>query len=199
MTQKIEREAAHTLPTSQHASRDTGAIPPKKAGYYFDPIQGWVTPSDEYESDTNKFLKEIITELKSGVPTNSLHDAVEQLLYKYAVFIRQGREDMGSHLGVSWYLTDYNGNGQTFLNGSALISYQEGPRTEWHNDCYADEVPIWLLTALLHRIARRKPLGDQKADETIQAIEKLDTEYNNRALDKPLKLNVVARRFGSQT
>jgi len=86
--------------------------------------------------------------------------------------VRQGvRESFGTqHKNVSWYLTERG-------DERALINYQDGAGAEWRNDCYADEVPLWLLLALFRRIQRRKPLGDQDADETIAQVRAIDVEY----------------------
>jgi hypothetical protein len=142
---------------------------------YFDPNRGYVMPADDYESDTSRSLKEVMAELKRGevaTMSNDLYDAVEHLLYKYQIFVRQGvREIFGSqHKNVSWYLTERD-------EERALINYQDGASAEWCNDCYADDVPLWLLISLFRRIQRRKPLGDQEADETIKSVDDLDAEY----------------------
>lgn len=141
---------------------------------YFDPERGYVTPSDDYEADTSASLKEIIKALARGDTSDDLYDAVERLIYKYQIFVLQGiREDIAKHKGVSWYLVD------KLDEQRALISYQDGPHGEWCYECYADEVPLWLLTSLFRRIARRKPLGDQDADDTIAHVDRLDTEYES--------------------
>jgi hypothetical protein len=138
---------------------------------YFDPMWGYVTVGDDYESDTTASLKIIMATLKVEEISDDMYDAVERFLYKYQVFVRQGvRETIANHTGVSWYLTDSR-------DGRALIAYQDGPHAEWANDCYADEVPLWLLIGLIRRIARRKPLGDQDADETITRVDDLAAAY----------------------
>ena len=142
-------------------------------GIYFDPYLGWVTPSDMRETDTHRSLKEVITELSRGDAESETYDAVERLLCKYFNLVRVGvREDIAKHNGVSWYLT-----GVDERRERALISYQEGSHAEWRHECYADEVPLWLLVGLLRRIQHRKPLGDQEADETIAKVDGLDTAY----------------------
>ncbi len=134
---------------------------------FFDPNLRWITGSDYPESDTYLSLKEVLAELKAcernGLElSNDICDSVERLLYKYEVFIKQGvRERFAEHRGVTWYLAD------SPTDTRAFISYQDGPRAEWANDRYADEVPLWLLVGLFRRIQLRKPLGDQDADETI--------------------------------
>lgn len=140
---------------------------------YFDQNLGYVTPADGYESDTHRSLKQIVAALKAGggAVSNDIYDSAERLLYKYQVFVKQGvRETVAKHTGVSWYLTDGP-------DGRALISYQDGARAEWVNDCYADKVPLWLIIGLFRRIQRRKPLGDQEADDTIAAVDTADAEY----------------------
>lgn len=138
---------------------------------YFDPMRGHVSAADEYKSETNASVKDVIWALKTAEPSNETYDAVERLLYKYSNFVRQGiRENIANHKGVSWYLTED-------ATGRAFISYQDGPAGEWLNDCYADEVPLWLLIFLFNRIARRKKLGDQTADETIARVKAVDAEY----------------------
>jgi hypothetical protein len=151
----------------------------------FDPNIGWVASSDWRDSDTHRSLKQIIVELKAhekrGLElSNEICDSVERLLYKYEAFVKQGvRVRFAKHSGVSWYLTD------SHLDARAFISYQEGPRAEWANDCYADEVPVWLLIGLFRRIQRRKPLGDQDADDTIQYVDNLDAEYVRETSNQP--------------
>jgi hypothetical protein len=157
-----------------------------KSSTYFDPTRGYVTPDDEYESDTYGSLKEITAALKNadskGVELpDDLFELVEQLLYKYKVFIRQGaHENVSNHKAVSWYLSDFGDQER------ALISYQDGPRAEWVNDAFADEVPLWLLLSLLRKIQRAKPLGDQAADEAIKAVDNLDTAYVSEQEEKEL-------------
>lgn len=164
---------------------------------HFDPARGWVAPEDIYESDTNASLKDIISVLKTGVePSNEIYDAVERLLYKYQVFVLQGiRENIADHRGVSWYLVDKCNQDDK----RALISYQDGPSGEWCLKCFADEVPLWLLMGLVRRIQRRKPLGDQDADDIIRAVGRLDDDYVNeresRAALKGLHLTTQPPRF----
>jgi hypothetical protein len=142
-------------------------------------------PADDYESDTPRSLKEVIAELKRGETStlsDDLFDAVERLLYTYQVFpsVRQGvRKNIGTqHKNVSWYLTERD-------DGRALINYQDGVRAKWLNDCYADDVPLWLLISLFRRIQRRKPLGDQEADETIARVDDLDATYMQKSARSP--------------
>ena len=148
---------------------------------YFDRHRGYVVPDDDCESDTSTSLKEIITALKygqtsDGTISSATYDAVERLLYKYSVFVRQGiRENIANHKGVSWYLTED-------ACGRAFVSYQDAPYGEWFNDCYADEVPLWLLLGILNRITLRKPLGDQVANDTIKGVKEIDKAYANEKL-----------------
>src|SRR5665647_1044912 len=143
---------------------------------YFDPYRGYVTPSENCESDAYGSLKDVTAALKNveskhTMPPDDLYDAVERVLYKYQLFVLQGvREDFAKHKGVSWYLVDKS-------DGRALISYQDGPSGEWFNECFADEVPLWLLISLFRRIARRKPLGDLDADDTIAKVDELNAVY----------------------
>jgi hypothetical protein len=154
---------------------------------YFDPNRGYVVPADDYESNTSASLKDILALLKlgetsSGAITNDIYDAVERLLYENQVFVLQGvRESMGKYTGVSWYLVEKCG----YEDKRSLISYQDGPLAEWANECFADEVPLWLLHGLLRRIQRRKPLGDQDADDTIQRVDNLDAEYVQKIPNQP--------------
>jgi hypothetical protein len=142
----------------------------------FDPMFGWIMLSDVHESDTTASLKEVIAALKrasnGATLSDEIYDDAERLLYTWFNLIRQGVRERFTkqHVGVSWYLTERDAK-------RALISYQDGPGVEWCNECYADEVPLWLLVGLFRRIWRRKPLGDQKADETIAQTDKLDAEY----------------------
>jgi hypothetical protein len=145
-------------------------------------------------------LKQLIVELKAHEKrgselSNEICDSVERLLYKYEVFVKQGvRERFAKHSSVSWYLTD------SPIDAKAFISYQDGPRAEWANDCYADEVPLWLLVGLFRRIQRRKPLGDQDADETISRIDDLDAAFvrakDRQELEKNLGGLSVYRKNG---
>jgi hypothetical protein len=143
---------------------------------YFDPYRGFVTPCENCESDAYGSLKDVTAALKNveskhTMPPDDLCDAVERVLYKYQLFVLQGvREDFASHRGVSWYLVDKG-------DGRALISYQDGSGADWANNCFADEVPLWLLMGLFRRIQRRKPLGDQEADETIKRVDDADAAY----------------------
>jgi hypothetical protein len=159
---------------------------------YFDPIRGYVMPADDCESDTYSSLKDITAALKSveskqiSAP-DDLYDDVERILYKYQVFVLHGvRERIGGHTGVSWHLVEKCGS----EDNRALVSYQDGPRAEWANKCFADEVPGWLLFALLRRIARCKPLGDQVADETIEHVKDLDARYNDELERQELEKNL---------
>jgi len=169
----MKKEGTGNVQDSPYKSHNINVGGNTHKGSYFDPQRGYVTPDDACESDTHKSIKDIIATLNTGgdALTNDVYDAVERLLYKYQVFVKQGvREDIATHTGVSWYLTDGDG-------GRALISYQDGPRAEWQNDCFSDEVPLWLLLGLFKRIRRRKLLGDQAADDTIKRVDELDTAY----------------------
>jgi hypothetical protein len=155
-------------------------------GSFFSPVDGWAMLGDEYASETQDCLKDIMAALRivesKQIPPDDLCDAVERLLYKYQVFVRQGvRESIGKHTDVSWYLVEKCGS----ADKRALISYQDGPQAEWENECFADEVPLWLLRGLLRRIQRRKPLGDQDADDTIVSVDNLDAAYVKKASKQP--------------
>jgi len=157
---------------------------------YFDPIRGYVTSSDDYESDTTANLKSIMAALKAQELSDDICDAVERMLYKYQDFICQGiRQDIAEHKDVSWYLVEKCGVGDR----RALISYQDGPSGEWFNECFADEVPLWLLISLFRRIARCKPLGDQDADDTIDKVEELDAVYVSDQDERDIKENRARR------
>jgi len=67
--------------------------------------------------------------------------------------------------------------------GRVYVSYQDGG--EWFDDCYTDELPLWLLLSILRAIRRRKPLGDQAADETIAQVYDLGAEYVQKAPTLP--------------
>lgn len=151
----------------------------------FDPMFGWIMPSDVHESDTTASLKEVMAALKrankGACLLDELYDAAERLLYIYANLVRQGvRERITtSHTGVTWYLT--------LRDERAFISYQDGPRAEWLNECYADEVPLWLLIGLFCRIARRKPLRDAQADVTIKKVRDMDAAYVRTKREESLR------------
>lgn len=170
---------------------------PRRSHSYFDPLHGWVAPEDGFETNTYGSLKDISAALrnvekKGVIAPDDLYGTVERLLFKYENFIQQSvRQDFGKRHGVSWYLVDKYDAGNRY----ALISYQDGPRAEWVNGCYADELPLWLLMGLFRRIQRRKPLGDQEADDTIAAVESLDAEYVQAQHDKHRPhLNIVPHR-----
>ena len=138
----------------------------------FDPILGWVTPSDLYESNVPQNLKQITAILAGeGKPlSDDVYDAAERLLYKWQVLILQGvRENFGKHKDVSWYLVE--------KGERALISYQDGAAAEWVNEAYADKVPLWLLLGLIRRIIVRMPLGEQDAYETDDALKDASAEF----------------------
>jgi hypothetical protein len=163
----------------------------------FDSMLGWLMSSDVHESETTSSLKEVMAALRRAsdgatLPPDEIYDDAERLLYAYFNLVRQGVRERFTkqHVGVSWYLTERNGE-------RALISHQDGPGAEWLNECYADAVPLWLLIGLFRRIWRRKPLGDQKADETIAQIDKLDADYVQAQRDaNPLRLNFVPHDDG---
>lgn len=154
--------------------RDTLSKP--KGPIYFDHTRGaFVDRNDERESETSTSLKGVMAALESdgdGEISNEIYDAVERLLWKYSILIRAGvRESFSTlHKNISWYISDG-------AEGRAVIAFQDGTHAEWRHDCWADEVPLWLLVGLFRRITRRKPLGDQVADETISKVDKIDTEY----------------------
>ena len=153
---------------------------------------GWVAPSDVHESDTTASLEEVMAALKrasnGATLSDEIYDAAECLLYTYFNVVRQGVRERFTkqHMGVSWYLTERT-------DERSLISYQDGPGAEWLNECYADEVPLWLLIGLFRRIWRRKPLGDQKADETISRVDALDAEYVKEQAKRDLERQLRGR------
>jgi hypothetical protein len=165
---------------------------------YFDPMRGYVTPEDDYVSDTYGSLKDVLTTLKNlekagTTAPDDFYTAVERVLYRYNIFIQHGvREDFGKqHKGVSWYLVE-------LVDGRDVITYQDGVGHEWCDLCLADEVPLWLLIGLLHRIKSRKKLGDQRSDEIIEGVYKLDADYVSDQEARELnanreRLNVMRR------
>ena len=139
-------------------------------GIYFDPSQGWVTPADEYESDTGASLRAVIRALKAkGEKPDALFDAVERLLFKYANLVRHGQTRRDG-TKINWFIYDSPNK-----RGNVLISFSD--RGEWCDDCYSNEVPLWLLIAILRKLGRIKPLGDQKADETITSVRAVHNAY----------------------
>ncbi len=59
--------------------------------------------------------------------------------------------------------------------GKFLMSFREGgQRTD---DCSAHEILLWLLIEILRQVSRRKPLGDQKAEETINVVYETERDY----------------------
>jgi hypothetical protein len=164
--------------TDEEISRDVEKLIDKVqrehgGGVHFDPLVGWVTPEDSYEMNIYASLREISSALKMGADSDVLYSAVERVLYTYLNFIRQGvRQRFESHKDVSWYIVP------DAENERGLINYQDGAFAEWENDCYADEVPVWLLAGLLRQIKLKKPLGDQFTDETIKAVNDAEFEFS---------------------
>jgi hypothetical protein len=184
---KIEADVAAQIDDLMRNSTRSSTI--------FDPYYGYVTQEDMQQSDTHASLKDVIKALKTGAEQpDEIYDDAERLLYKYSIFVREGiRETIAGHKNVSWYLVDKAEFNQR--EERALISFQDGPNADWNRDCLADEVPLWLLQALFRRIARRKPLGDQQADETIQHVKEFDAAYgaelDRQELEKNLgRLNI---------
>ena len=133
----------------------------------FDPIRGWVTPEDDYIGDTTASLKDIIKTVKSDrEKPDALYNDVERVLFTYCFspipLIRHGRVRHERRV-VEWHLVE-----SLRKPDHALICYFDGG--EWFDDCYADEIPVWLLLTILRKIQRCKPLGDQKTNETIKAV-----------------------------
>jgi hypothetical protein len=119
---------------------------------YFDSKEGrWVTPEYEIIGDTGANLKTVIASLATDKPD---YDGVDQLFYKYFVLIRHG-ETTHTHKTVEWFLNES-------VTGTVTVSFKDG--STWEDDCYCDEIPMWLLLSILRAIQRRKPLGDLEAD-----------------------------------
>jgi hypothetical protein len=156
---------------------------------YFSEIEGcWLSPEDEHESDTGSSLKAAITALKSkDEKPDALFDAVERLLFEYTYSVRHGQT---RHDGrrVEWFIYD-----SPSKRGYVLISFLD--RDEWRDDCYSDEVPLWLLIAILRKLSRIKPLGDQKADETMAALDATSTKFE-QLKEQPSRLKLMPRRRG---
>jgi hypothetical protein len=135
---------------------------------YFDPMQGWTSPEEEYIGDTGADLKTVIASIAD--PTNETFVQVDQLLYDYFNIVRHGET---THLTkkVEWILNDT-------ATGKITVSYKDS--AEWFDDVYTDELPKWLLISILRTIQRHKPLGDQKADETIAWVNDLEARYVQR-------------------
>ncbi len=134
-------------------------------GEYFDPGAGrWITPEDEFMGDTAASVKGIIAELHD--PSNDTYDRIDRVLYTYYSMIRHGET---SHLGkrVEWFLNEELGR--------VYISFKDDG--EWFDDEYAEDVPIYLLLAILRAVQRKKPLGDQETDETAKTVRGLEAAY----------------------
>lgn len=169
--------------------------PQKGREILFDHYLGWHEP--EVKSDTYGSLKEVLATLKNiegkgVVAPDDFYTAVERLLFKYSLFVQHGvRESFSTHKNVTWYLVE--------ADERAYITYQDGIDHEWFKCCFADEVPLWLLIGLVRRIERRKPLGDQKADETIESLDKLEIAYKvekerrENESNKDRQLNILKR------
>ena len=156
---------------------------------YFSEIEGcWLFPEDNYESDTGASLRTVIRVLKSkGEKPDSLFEAVERLLFEYIHLVRHGQT---RHDGrkVEWFIYD-----SPSTSGHVVISFFD--RDEWRDDCYSEEVPLWLLIAILRKLSRIKPLGDQKADEAMAALHAANTKYE-QLKQQPSKLKLMPRRRG---
>jgi hypothetical protein len=137
-------------------------------GEYFDPGTGrWITPEDEFTGDTGASVKEIkgiIAELHD--PSNDTYDRIDRVLYTYYSMLRHGET---SHLGkrVEWFLNEELGR--------VYISFKDGG--EWFDDEYAEDVPVYLLLAILRAVQRKKPLGDHETDETAKTVRDLEAVY----------------------
>jgi len=130
---------------------------------YFDSKEGrWVNPEDEYIGNTEANLKTIIASLATNNPD---YDGVDEALDKYFIIVRHG-ETTHTRETVEWFLNE----GAT---GKVTISYKDG--STWEDDCFCDEIPMWLLLSILRAIQRRKPLGDGQTDETIKKVRALET------------------------
>jgi hypothetical protein len=155
---------------------------------FFSDTEGrWINPEDEYIGNTGADLKTIIAALSN--PTNETFDKIDQLLYDYFVLIRHG-ETTHTHKNVEWFLNES-------ATGKVTISYKDG--STWADDCFSDELPMWLLLSILRAIQRRKPLGDQKADEVIKDVRDAEADFvQHRRVDslKGVTLNVRPTFFG---
>jgi hypothetical protein len=134
--------------------------------------------------DDEASLKAVLAALAN--PSYETWVKVDQLLYVYFELIRHG-ETRHLSKNIEWVLFES-------AVGRILISYKDG--SEWVDEAMSEEVPKWLLNAILRQIQRRKPLGDVKADEVLKEVRDVETEYinnKNRVSARGIKLNT--RRF----
>ena len=154
------------------------------SSFFSDSRGAWIDPENEVIGDLNADLKTIIAGLSN--PSNETWVKVDQLLYDYFELIRHGET---RHLGknIEWVLFES-------AVGRVLISFKDG--SEWVDEAMSDELPKWLLNAILRQIQRRKPLGDVKADEVLKEVRDVEAEYinnKNRVSGRGIRLNT--RRF----
>ncbi|MGA7075613.1 MAG: hypothetical protein WBZ42_03575 [Halobacteriota archaeon] len=149
---------------------------------FFSESEGrWVVPEDERIGDTTADLKSVIGALSN--PTNETFVKVDQLLYDYFHLVRHG-ETRHLSKNAEWILNDSP-------TGKITVSFKDG--SEWFDDCYTDELPLWLLLAILIAIQRRKPLGDQSADDITKHVRDAEAEFiktRQHASTKGIKLNI---------
>jgi hypothetical protein len=150
------------------------------SSFFSDREGRWINPEDEFIGDLTADLKAIIAGLAD--PTNELFVKVDQLLYDYFALLQHGET---SHLTkkVEWILFESP-------TGRVTITYKDG--SEWFDECWSDELPKWLLNAILRKLQRSKPLGDQKADEVIKDVRDAEADYVEKRLRstaKGIKLN----------
>jgi hypothetical protein len=191
---KSESQAPHGIPhTTEEIEEiiDRTLEAPKSCCYFDQDVGEWTCTEDKVTSNTGvnlKTVKTVIASLSTLSTDKADFDGVDELLYKYFELIRHG-ETTHSRKPYEWSLNEG-------LAGTVTISYNDG--SEWFDDCFVDEVPMWLLLSMLRAIQRKKPLGDQKADETIKKVQDADSDYvkikQNSSLNG-VKLNVKPTFF----
>lgn len=152
--------------------------------FFSDANGRWIDPENEYIGDLNADLKTIMAGLSN--PTNELYDEIDQVLYQYFEIIRHGETRL---LGknIEWVLFES-------AVGRVVTSYKDG--SEWVDERFSEELPKWLLNAILRQLGRKKPLGDQAADEVLQKARDVETEYiANKARESTRGIKLNARRF----
>jgi hypothetical protein len=156
----------------------------KPSSSYFHPGYGWVAAEDVIASNTGASLKNIVEKL--GVTFD--FDAIDALILKYSGLksVRHGRtQHKKTH--AQWHIV--------VSEDKPLISF-ECKKGKWFDGCWSNQVPYWLLDAILRAILRNKPLGDQKADELIKKVRTLDVEHELvHCTVNDLHLSVVPTRW----
>lgn len=129
-------------------------------------------------------LKAVLAALTN--PSYETWVKIDQLLYDYFELIRHGETRHLTKL-IEWIAFESP-------TGRVVISYKDG--SEWFDELFSDEVPKWLLNSILSKLERRKPLGDQSANEVLQEARDVEIEYiKNKSRELSPRIRLNTRRF----